>query len=379
VSDTDCNAATYHRVVAPYKIGVMIDLPGDPGCSDLFVEGLEIAFAEYRERGFLDRPVELLVREYDAQPWQAGKVNVDVYRELAEQGVLAVAGPMTTDNGLALLPELDRQQVSSISICGSQEYAGDFAFSLPNGGMADEAMVIASWLRHRGLTRFAILRETPSQIGYEYTAHMYLAAEALELEIALDQGINVGASEAEIDAAIARLKESAPDAVVYLGLGRFEGGMEKITIAFERSGWNPPRFMCASFVRAAYSEQRARAFTGWVGIDQIDEDNPLFARLVQAYEDRRGHTLANPTSVFSCGYDIGRCLAIALGRMRIATPVALRDALETITRLPSATGGRGTIISFSKRNHRGFHGPNYLILRSVQAGRSVFEGAAPVI
>lgn len=356
----------------------MVDLPGDPGCSDLFVEGLDIAFSELKGRGELDRPVELIVREYDAQPWSSGLPNIKVYRELVEEGVLAIAGPMTTDNGLALVPELDRLKVPSISICGTQGYVGDYAFSLPNGGMADETMVIASWLHHKGLRRVAIVRETPSQIGHEYTANMYLAAELLHLEIVMDLGCPAGVSNHDLDASIGKLRSSNPEAVVYLGLGRFEGGMEKITNAFARSGWDIPRFMCASFVRAAYSTERARAFTGWVGIDQIDEGNPLFARLLSSYEQRNGEPLMYPTSVFSCGYDIGRCIGAAFRRMRIATPEAVRDALETVTRLPSATGGRGTIISFSRGNHRGFHGPDYLVLRSVKDGRSVFEGTAPI-
>ena len=60
--------------------------------------------------------------------------------------MLAVAGPMTTDNCLALLPELERLRVPSITISGTQQYVGDYAFSLPNGGMADEPMVMAAWL-----------------------------------------------------------------------------------------------------------------------------------------------------------------------------------------------------------------------------------------
>ena len=376
--DDDYQAASYHRTVQPYKIGVMVDLPGDPGCSDLFVEGLDIAFEEMRELSFLDRPVELLVREYTAQPWDTGGPNIDHYQDLVQAGVLAVAGPMTTDNSLAVLPELDRQGVLSLSICGTQGYVGDYAFSLPNGGMADEPAILAAWIRSQGLESIAIFREVPSQIGAEYTRHMHYAAKIEGLDVTMDLGVHAGATVEELEGALGKLRDSNPDALVYLGLGRFEGGMEKITRCLSNMDWDAPRFMCASFVRAAYSRQRAQAFDGWVGLDQLDEKNPKFQHLMGLYQKRHGHVLEFPTSVFTCGYDIGRAFSHAMHRMVIATPEAVRDALETVTRMPSATGAAGTVVSFSKRNHRGFHGADYLVLRGVRDGRSVFVGTAPV-
>jgi ABC-type branched-subunit amino acid transport system substrate-binding protein len=368
--------AAFDQQIAPHKIGVLVDLPHFPGCAKLFVEGLEIAFEEMAERGIGDRPVELVVREYEAQPWKSGHANARYYRELVEEEeVLAVAGPMSTDNSLALLPELERLRVPSISISGTQEYVGDYAFSLPNGGMADEPMVLAAWLRGEGRRRIAVIHEAPSQIGEEYMLHFRRAAALEGLEIAAVETASPVAEEGVIEDRLRKLKGSEPDALVYLGLGRLT---PKLSAALERLEWSPHRLMCTAFVGAAYSPERAAVYTGWIGLDQFDERNPAFQRLLGRYEKRNGGALEWPTSVFSCGYDIGRCFAIALDRMRIATGESLRDALETVTRLPAATGAPGTIVGFSRRNHRGFHGADYLLLRGVTDGKNHFVGTAPL-
>lgn len=366
----------FDQQIAPHKIGVLVDLPHFPGCAKLFVEGLEIAFEDVAAQGIGDRPVELVVREYEAQPWKSGHANIRFYRELVEEHeVLAVAGPMSTDNSLALLPELDRLRVPSISISGTQEYAGDYAFSLPNGGMADEPAVLAAWLRSESLRRVAVIHESPSQIGEEYMVHFRRAARLNGLEISAVETASPVAGDDVVEAALRKLHASEPEALVYLGLGRLT---PRLSAGLDRIGWGPYKIMCTAFVGAAYSAERAKLYEGWVGLDQFDERNKVFQHLMKRYRERNDGELEWPTSVFTCGYDMGRALGLGLDRMRIATGESLRDALETVTRLPAATGAPGTIVSFGRRNHRGFHGADYLILRGVTAGENHFVGTAPI-
>lgn len=362
--------------VESYKIGVMVDLPNNPGCSDLFVEALDIAFKEYLELGICTRPVELIVREYVGHPWKSGKSTIDTYRDLVEnEGVIGVAGPMTTDNSLSLVEELDRLKVPSISICGSMEYVGPYAFSLPNGGMAEEPMVLASGLKDKGYKKIALIRETPSQIGEEYTRFFRYAAQTYGLEIELEQGVDPIASEEAVATALIKLRHCDAEALVYFGLGRLSGRLTKVLMDID---WDPPRFMGTAFVGAAYHRENVKRYEGWVGLDQIDESNPVFQHLMDLYQQKSGEKLDWPTSPFTCGYDIGRIFAIALNRMRISTGPALKQALETICRLPAATGAKGTVVGFSAMDHRGFKGADYLLFRAIKDGQNVFVGTAPV-
>jgi hypothetical protein len=65
--------------------------------------------------------------------------------------------------------------------------------------------------------------------------------------------------------------------------------------------------------------------------------------------------------------------------MRVVSPTGLHDALETIRRLPAASGGPGTIITFGPEDHRGYKGPDFLILRNVTDGVYGLTGTVPVV
>lgn len=353
----------------------MIDLPGRRGCADLFVEGLRIAFDETVHRGWCDRPVELVVREYFAQPWGHGARNVEVFRDLLNEGVIGIAGPMTTDNALALLPELQTARIPSISIAGTMEYKGDFAFTVQNGGMAEEPMALAAHIRKRGFKNIAFLYESPSQIGEEYARYLRLAAGMYGLSIEAEATLSPLAEASAVDEAFTKLRKADAEALVYFGLGRLTA---RLTTALRSMDWNPPRFTGAAFVGAAYTELDAQRYDGWEGLDQVDENNPQLIGLMREYERKNQVPMEWPTSVFTCGYDIGRALGIALGRMRIANGSGLKAALETVARLPAATGAEGTVLGFSPMDHRGLKGPDFLVVRRADNGRNTFVSRAPI-
>lgn len=366
--------AVERHPVEPYRIGMLGDLKGH--CNESFRTGLTLAFEESVAKGIGDRPIELVEREYVGHPWRTGRPTLEAYVDLVEnEKVLAVAGPMTTDNCLSLLPELDRYRVPSIAICGTQLYVGDYAFVTPNGGMADEPAVIGAWIVSKSYRSVAFIREAPSQIGEEYAYHLRYEAAEHGFEIVMERAISPLASEDEIVRALEKLRALDADCLVYFGLGVLSA---QLTSALKRIDWDPPRIMGTAFVAAAFSAERIAMFDGWHGLDQFHEENPVHNHLHALYEKKFGKRKAFSDSVFTCAYDIGRSLALAIARMRIATGTALRDALETVTRLPAATGAPGTVVSFSRRDHRGFKGAHYLIVRESKGGKNRLVGTAPV-
>jgi len=132
-------ATVYHgRPIEPYRLGVLIDLPDHPGLSDCWPDAIGLACEEVAARGLLERPVELVVREVYAQPWASAHGLIKAYRELVEdEGVLGVIGPYTSDNCMALLPEIERLGVPTGTICGSTRFVGEYAYAFANGGPAD--------------------------------------------------------------------------------------------------------------------------------------------------------------------------------------------------------------------------------------------------
>ncbi|GAA0616790.1 hypothetical protein GCM10009547_18620 [Sporichthya brevicatena] len=363
----------YHgRPIEPYRLGVIVDLPEHPGLSDAFPDMAQFALDEAHARGIVERPVELVVREVYGQPWTNSHALRRVYRELAEQDVLGVIGPFTTDNSLSVLDLTEELRLPTISICGTLHWRGPFAFAVANGGLADEPYVMAPWLAQHGHRRVAVLRER-TQIGEEYAEHFRRAIAQYGIAVVAEPPVYPSIHVEELATVLEECRAADPDALVYLGLG---GVNQTVRPALEKIGWDPPRIQTTAYVSAGYSEERARRIEGWVGVDQYSEDNTVYAAVLDRFEARYGYRPAN--SGGTCGYDIGHCFAVGLGRMRTASPWGLRDGLETIRRLPACTGGPGTSITFGPEDHRGLKGPDFLILRRSVDGRSVLEGTAPV-
>jgi hypothetical protein len=111
-------------------------------------------------------------------------------------------------------------------------------------------------------------------------------------------------------------------------------------------------------------------------VDQYDERNEVFAAVLDRFHERFGYSYAN--SGLSTGYDLGHAFALALGRMRYATPTALRNALDTLRRVPACTGGRGTIMTLGPNDRRAYKGADFLLVRRATNGSTLFEAVAPV-
>lgn len=364
----------YHgSPLQPYKIGVLVDLPDYPGLSDSFPDMIRFAVAEARARGLVERDIEIVHREVHASPWTDARPLIAAYRSLVEDdGVLAVAGPMTSDNSLSILDEVERLCVPTVSICGSLRWRGQYAFALANGGLADEPAIMASWLASQGHRRVAVVRET-THVGEEFTQFFRLACQERGISICAEAPVYAVVSEAELTELLMQCKESKPDALVYLGIGALNQVFRPALVAAD---WDPPRVQTTAFVSAAYSKDRAERLEGWVGVDQYDERNQVFAAVLDRFEKSFGYRPAN--SAATTGYDIGHVIAIAVGRMRLPTPKSAAEALETIRRLPACTGGPGTTITFGPEDHRGFKGPDFLVLRKASGGTTTLVGGAPV-
>ena len=263
----------------------------------------------------------------------------------------------------------------NITICGTQLYTGKYAFNLSNGGMGDEPVVMASWLAEQGYIKVAVITDYPSQISYEYMEYFKYACSTRNIKILIDSPVSPVATQEETHEAFALARDVNADALVYLGLGSV---IPHFPAALEALDWDPPRIMCTAFVGAIYNEGFCRDLEGWVGLDQYDERNRVFADMLQRYAEKNPGQSLLANSATSVGYDIGRCLGIALGRMRYAVPDAVRSALETIRREPATSGAPGTIISFGPQDHRGFKGADYLVLRKAVDGTTEFVGTAPV-
>lgn len=346
---------------APTKIGVLIDL--DMGTKADFLACLRFAFDEAHADGTILRPVELVVEEAIGLPRLEAKNTIDGYRRLVDAGVLCTIGPLITDNSLALAPVINRTGVPAVTWTGTDRYHGEYCFNLGNGGLAEEAAIMATWIRRSGYRRVGMIHEqSPGGVEYASNFRWYAAKEKLDILI---EAYTTQIPD-DLEVVLRKIRDQNPDCLAYLGYGYPTILMRPI---FERLGWNPPRVMTTAFQFCYAKPEWMAALDGWVGVDQMSEHNPLLRpmldRFAAAVGKRADHTVTALT------YDTARLIAEGLARAPLLTPDGVKQGLEKVRMLPAVNGGPRTHMSLGPWDHKAYKG-DWLLLRRIEGGRTVY-------
>jgi len=347
--------------IVPWRIGMLLDwaYATQPviDCADAVTLALEQAHAS----GQIDRAVELVVRKVYGGPNAATLDVLEAFRDLVyNQKVLGVIGPQLPDDMAACAPDFDRAGVPVISMGGTLSLSSPYLFQLPNGSYVDEIRMIVNHAKAAGHQSIAAIRDL-SMMGEEYLSTFNLAMREAGMRIAGTYGINPSPSQNELRDAVRTMQATGADALMSISVSVHR----HLVAAMKELGWHPAKFMVCNFVAAIPDFDGPEAFEGWVGVDQFDESNPVFARMVDDFELRYGRRGGH--TYMAIGYDIGRALARGLSMMAPSTPDGLRAGLEKVRLLPAAAGAPGTVISFAKNQRRGYNG-DYLVRRTVENG-----------
>ena len=245
----------YESAGAPIKLGYLFDFVLPEGYpkemrADL-TQSFELVFAEGLEQGVIDRPVEIVFREVEGLPKGSVKSVIDAYGELVDEGCLAVFGPAITDNCVPTKEAIEeRFHVPAISVTGTDDWLGEWTFSLSMGSMTDEPVFWAHLIAKRGLDNVGVLVEQ-SLVGETYIKSFRAACR--------DEGIRIVAEEPiaqtaqDISEAVRKLHDAGVGAVVHCGFGF---GVVLINPVLQELGWDPPRFMGTSFQNAWINPDR---------------------------------------------------------------------------------------------------------------------------
>jgi len=355
--------APHGLAFAPVKVGVLIDI--DMGTKDDFLATLRVGFDEAYEAGIITRPVELVVKEAIGLPRLAAQNTIDGYLDLVRQGVLCTIGPLITDNSLALAPVINATRVPALTWTGTDRYFGEYCFNLGNGGLAEEAALMANWIRRSGCTTVGMIHEI-SPGGVEYASNFRYYAVRARLDILMEAYTTQVPND--LEAVLRKLRDQRPDCLAYLGYGYPTILMGPM---FKRLGWDPPRIMTSAFQFCYAKAEWMAALEGWVGVDQMCEDNPrlkpMLDRVAVRLGKRRDHT------VTALSYDSAQLIAEGIARANLLTPIGLKEGLEKVRMLPAVNGGPRTHMSLGPYDHKAYKG-DWLVIRKIEAGRTVFVG-----
>ena len=350
---------------APIKVGVLNDLAEGPS-TDLAAGGgvehyLRVAIDEVRATGRLDRDVELITAYGLGLPRGTAAAVERAYAELVAQDVLVVVGPAIGDNALVATPLADAACVPTIHWAGTGKARSEWMFHLQVGSHEDEAAVLVRQIVTTGARSVGLVYDR-SPIGKRYAAYLESECEVHGLEITGRRTVSpvVGEASAEVGAVMA----TAPDALVYLGLG-LSG--RAVAAAKRAAGWDAPAYMNSAGMFGHVPEVGAD-LDGWTYVDMYSDTNTTLAALRERLGPDHGPERAGASPAY--GYDLGQLVAEGLARAPELTRAGVRDGLELIKWVPAVEGHEGTMLSFGTQDRGALHG-RYLVLRRWDQGTSV--------
>jgi branched-chain amino acid transport system substrate-binding protein len=350
----------YESSAEPIKLGYLFDfrLPESypQEMRDDLTRSFELVFDHGLEEGVIDRPVEIVFREVEGLPKGTVKAVIDAYGELVDEGCLAVFGPSITDNCVATKEAIaQRFRVPALSVTGSEEWLGEWTFSLSMGSMTDEPIFWAHLLAKGGHGEVGVLVER-SLVGQSYVENLREACRAEGIRIVAVEMIAQTAQD--VSQAVRKLYEAKAQALVHCGFGF---GIVFVNPALEELGWDPPRFLGTAFQNAWINPIMWNAILGWTGIDQYDEGNVVGQRFLDQFEERYGRRPEYCVPVVN--RDLATVLLHAFADAHPLSPRGVKEALERVKMLPAASGAPGTRLSFGRWTRRGWVGAGYLVAR----------------
>nr|WP_090344559.1 ABC transporter substrate-binding protein [Mycolicibacterium malmesburyense] len=344
--------------VAPLKVGLLNDYPTRSSTEDDTLDTLRLVFEEAVSAGLVDRPIEVVRRDVIGLPNGTYHAVERGYDELVAEGCLVIFGPYVSDNAVPLSAHANRvAKVPNLILSGSEEALGEWTFALNNGSMPEEPVMLAAVMLGDARSRIAIAYEA-SLIGKEYLAFAEKAYSAAGLKVVATAAIPQ--VEADKAAVVAELRAAGPDALVHVGFGH---GLWGFSDALESAGWDPPRYTTTAFEMAHISAEWMRHLRGWIGLDSYDERNRVGQAFLDRFEARYGRRPAH--SMPGLCHDVATVIARGLAAARPLTGEGVKDGIEQVKLVPSASGAPGTFLRFGRYIRQGWLGSDYLIARRV--------------
>lgn len=346
----------------PIRIGVLRDVPA-PADNDFGGNSIRMVVEDVNEAGGIaGRPIELVSR--DVRPTEAGTAEnveaaVAVWEELVhEGGVVGLIGPCTTPAVVAVHPLVESVGVPAIHWAGTDEACGDWHFQFQAGYLPDEGPALAYLLAHRGHERTACFR-SEGAYGEAYLGPFIRAARASGIEVVDEIAVPVTATE--LHSAVERARSSGADALVAMGL--FRVGVP-LAEAIRAQSWEVACYgNCGFALGAAHNERARHALAGWIATDMFDPDNRTTQELLDRYSRRFG---TRPSSSSPCfGQDLATLMVEGLRRAPELSRSGLRQGLEAVRDIPSATGGAGTRMGYGPGDRVALKGPRIFVFSHI--------------
>ncbi len=299
--------------------------------------------------GLLGRPLEIIV--YDDET-DVNKSVLNADKLLKKDKVVAVVGPTTSGNTLAIMNKFSAAEVPLIS-CAAAEKIVDpvnpWVFKTPQSDRhAVERILLHATAQ--GYKKLAIITVSDG-FGQAGRAVLKELVPAQGFELVADEVY--GPKDTDMTAQLTKIKDAQADAIICWGTNP---GPAVITRNRVQLGITTPLYQSHGVASKKFIELAGEAAEGvllpagqLIVADQIADSHPqkpVLQQYITDYESR----FNIPVSAFGgYGWDAVQLIAQAIEKAQSAEPKAIRDALEQTTGFVGTSG----IFSFSPEDHNG--------------------------
>ena len=315
--------------------------------------------------GILGKKVELIFEDDQNNP----NVTIVKARRLLERGakiLFFLSGSGATTQGRVVCAEqhILCMAPTNVSAALVAPPNNEYIFTIAPQASATAAVYVDAW-KKLGYKSIAGVRDstaTSKIVGDSYVK----AWEAAGFKTAAYETIEVGAPDA--NAQLLRVRSSKPDAIIDLTAAAAEAASFYRSKA--RLGIKTPIFSQNALTGSPHIWSLAgKALDGTIVVDAIGPSNPNTKALKAVYDAKYGHN--SMVWLHPVVWDALMLVKKVVETVGSTDGTATRDAMENISKFPSAFGQPGFTLSFSKEHHNGTTKQGMVIVQFKNATPSV--------
>ncbi|MBT8764238.1 ABC transporter substrate-binding protein [Desulfohalobiaceae bacterium Ax17] len=299
--------------------------------------------------GILGKKVELII--YDDET-DVNKCVLAADKLLKKDRVVAVIGPTTSGNTLAIVNKFERARIPLVSCAAAEKIVKPvkkWVFKTPQS----DRHAVTKILKHaksKGYKKIAIITVS-NGFGQAGRAVLKELVPAMGLQLVADEVY--GPKDTDMTSQLIKIKGQNPDAIICWGTNPGPAVVARNRVQL---GIKTPLYMSHGVASKKFIELAGKASEGimlpagrLIVADQISDDNPqkpVLKAYIQDYESKF-HT---PVSTFGGhAWDAFHLIVKAIEMGNSTKPADIRNNLEKITGFV----GTGGIFNFSPADHNG--------------------------
>ncbi|MBL0372136.1 ABC transporter substrate-binding protein [Rhizobium sp. KVB221] len=338
---------------ADIKIGATLSETGPASfLGDPEAKTLKMLVDELNAKGgVLGEKIELIVYDDGGDP---NKARTFATRLIEDDEVVAVIGGTTTGTSMAIIPVVEDAEIPFISLAGAIEIIDPvkpFTFKTPHTDRMACAKIFED-MKKQGYTKIGMISGSD---GFGASMHKQC------LKIVGDYGIEVladetyGPTDADMTPQLTNIKGNAAiQAILNPGFGQ---GPAIVTRNYAQLAIKLPLYQSHGVASDSFIELAGPAAAEGIRLPgtallvaSLLPDSDPQRSVVVAYKEAYEKATGKPVSTFGgYGHDAFRILVDALNRAGKADPAAIRDAIESTSKLVGTTG----TVTMSPEDHLG--------------------------